>query len=102
MSVGIVRRSFALGIAALVLGFAGTKIASADPRENWGRSNVRVQSREWRDNDSRRSQHFRSERYAPRYRLESFRRDEFRQDRRPHDSRFGFSLNFGPDCDRCR
>jgi hypothetical protein len=112
MSVPNVRRSIALALAGLVLGFAGTSAVRADPRESWGREhrqvqNRHVQTRQWRDEDWGRSQYFRSDECAPRYRAESYRSEFVRIPRRACDSRFSFSFDFGRrdrDCDRsgCR
>jgi hypothetical protein len=114
MSARIVRRSIALGIAALVLGFAGTNTARADHRDNnRGRNAFQVQSRQWRNDDVRRSwsrnetRYFRNDDCERRFRdddcVRRFRSDSFRSCESPrwNNSSFGFSFNFG-GCDNDR
>jgi hypothetical protein len=108
MSARIVRRSIALGIAALVLGFAGTNTARADHRDNYrGRNAFQTQSRQWRNDDVRRSwshndtRYFRNDDCDRRFRDDDCGRrerfDSFRSCNRPswRDSSFGFSFDFG-------
>lgn len=83
MSVRLSRKSVALGVAALVLGFAGTSTASADHRDNWGRGSF--QSRQWRGDSHRRSWS-RDDDCNRRNRYDSCRRDNYRR----HDWRFDF------------
>lgn len=100
MSVRTVRRSIAFTIAALVLGFAGTNTARADHEDGWGRRSYQAQSRQWRNDDCRRSW-FRNDDCDRRNRYDSCRRDDFRR----YDSRGGYSNGFSRrdrNRNRCR
>lgn len=101
MSARIARRSIALAVAALVLGFAGTSTARADHRDHSRHDSVRIQSRHWQNNVVRRP-YFRDDDCRRQVRVDSFRSCN---PPRRYDSRFGISINvnrrdFGRNCGR--